>query len=571
MPNSFAYLMLFSWPLVIVCLFAVLPRSYAIAISIIGGYLILPVRTGFNLPLVPTLDKSLLPSLFTAIMCLVVTERRARPPRRGPHDARTQASVSQGEPEAPRERPKPSYSRQPIRAAGRDASAAPAVAPMRTALPAVVTTGKALTPVTVQGERSAEQAAPMALVQPEKTVRAIVLALVALGLLSPIATALTNPDPLFFGSRFLPGLRLYDAMSMAMNVGVHMLPFVIGWLYLGSPQDLRRLVTVVALAGLAYSLPALFEVRMSPQLNTWIYGFFQHSFLQHIRASGYRPVVFLGHGLALSIFLAQTVFAAIALWRGRERGRGAGAQWLVAAAWLFMTLILSKSLGAFVIACAFGLLLLVGTRRAITIFAAIVVTSVTLYPVLRGSSLSPADSVYEIVNTFNAERAESFKFRLDNEDELLDRANQKPLFGWGSWGRNRIFDPRTGEDLSITDGDWILTIGVFGWFGYMSKYGLFAIPIIALARRRKAPQLTFAACGLCMIQAANILDAIPNATIVPVTWLIAGALAGFACRDDTPAVGAGAGTREIGGRARRGGIAPAPAALRPTSFNRTRG
>ena len=106
---------------------------------------------------------------------------------------------------------------------------------------------------------------------------------------------------------------------------------------------------------------------------------------------------------------------------------------------------------------------------------------------------------------------------------------------WTGWrlspGCNRIFDPVTGDDESVTDGDWIITIGVHGWFGYLSRYGLLAVPLIALARRRKAPQLSFAATGLCMVQAANLLDAIPNATIVPVTWLVAGSLAGLACRE----------------------------------------
>lgn len=57
------------------------------------------------------------------------------------------------------------------------------------------------------------------------------------------------------------------------------------------------LLKVLALACLAYSLLALWEVRMSPRLNREIYGFFGHSWSQHVRYGGYRPILFLNHGI----------------------------------------------------------------------------------------------------------------------------------------------------------------------------------------------------------------------------------------------------------------------------------
>ncbi|MCV2867818.1 hypothetical protein OEW28_04185 [Defluviimonas sp. WL0002] len=518
MPNTFAFLVLYCWPVVIIFLFAALPRSFAIAISIIGGYLILPVQTGINLPMLPTLDKSLLPSLFTGIMCLLMVDGRANNARRMPERRIEPEAAQIAETGDMPPRASPMFSRQPVRARVQGSTAGP---DNDAALPATLSAPPFGT---------APLSSPSGTAQSSAALRAVLLALLALTMISPVATVLSNPEPLFFGPTMLPGLRLYDAASMAMTVGVHMLPFVIGWRYLGGTRELGHLVLVLAIAGLFYSLPALFEVRMSPQLNTWIYGFFQHSFLQHIRQSGYRPIVFLGHGLALSIFLAQTFLAAIALWRARQDVRNSGVHWLLGSAWLFLALVLSKSLGALAIATVFGLILMIAGKRSVVLFAAVAIAFVTIYPVLRGSGLAPVQGVYDFAKAVDVDRAESFKFRLDNEDALLDRANLKPMFGWGSWGRNRIFDPDTGEDRSVTDGDWIITIGVYGWVGYLSKYGLFALPVMALAWRRRATQLTFAACGLCMIQAANILDAIPNATIVPVTWLIAGALAGFACR-----------------------------------------
>lgn len=481
MPNSFAYIVLFCWPLVMLCFFALLPRAHAIALSIIGGYLFLPVRAGFDLPILPVVDKTLIPAMFTGILCLVMPDRtdRANP---GAPAAR-----------APRQRP----------AAERGSAQR----------------GDA------RGEIALETAGR------DRVARAILLTLFSLTLIAPFLTALTNPEALVFGPRILPGLQLYDAFSMALAEGIYLLPFLIGWRYMAGPREQYVLIMLLTLAGLVYSLPALFEVRMSPQINTWIYGFFQHQFSQHMRQGGFRPIVFLGHGLALSLFLALTVFGAVALWRQARADRKGGANWILVAAWMFMSLVLSKSLGALVIAIGFGAVLIAAGKRPITIFAAVIATAVIIYPVLRGSGLSPVQYVSEAVDAYSAERAESFQYRLDNEDQLLARANLKPLFGWGSWGRNRIYDPVTGDDDSVTDGDWIITIGVTGWFGYLARYGLLALPLVFLARRRKAGQLTFVTAGLCLIQAANLLDAIPNASIVPVTWLIAGSLAGFACRE----------------------------------------
>ena len=40
-----------------------------------------------------------------------------------------------------------------------------------------------------------------------------------------------------------------------------------------------------------------------------VYGFFPHSWLQHVRGGGFRPIVFMNHGLVLGIFLSMAVVA----------------------------------------------------------------------------------------------------------------------------------------------------------------------------------------------------------------------------------------------------------------------
>jgi len=137
----------------------------------------------------------------------------------------------------------------------------------------------------------------------------------------------------------------------------------------------------------------------------------------------------------------------------------------------------------------------------------------------------------EQAERIDPERSASLLFRFENEDLLYERAKEKPVFGWGSWGRNQLHDPITGTINSVSDGRWIIVIGVFGWVGFMAEFGLLALPMILLWResRRLRPEEISPYLGpLSLIQAVNMIDLIPNATLTPLTWLVAGALLGHA-------------------------------------------
>ena len=78
-------------------------------------------------------------------------------------------------------------------------------------------------------------------------------------------------------------------------------------------EDQIQLLKLLVVAGLLYSVLIMFEIRMSPQLHKWLYGFFPHSWGQQVRYGGFRPVVFLGHGLWVSIFLVMVIGSSVAL------------------------------------------------------------------------------------------------------------------------------------------------------------------------------------------------------------------------------------------------------------------
>jgi hypothetical protein len=139
--------------------------------------------------------------------------------------------------------------------------------------------------------------------------------------------------------------------------------------------------------------------------------------------------------------------------------------------------------------------------------------------------------IVELARSIDNERAESLAYRFDNEDILLLRAFERPLFGWGRYGRSRVYDPDTGRDISVTDGRWIIDIGQFGLIGFLTEFGLLSICVFRAASvyrlaQSEKDQLALATLGL--ILSINIFDLLPNSGLIPWTWLIAGALLGQA-------------------------------------------
>jgi hypothetical protein len=343
------------------------------------------------------------------------------------------------------------------------------------------------------------------------------LALIVFGAL---LTALMNDDRLTFQGGFSrPGLTLYDGFAMIMGSVALLVPLLLGRKYLSRPEQHRTLLWALAIAGLVYSLPALFEVRMSPRLNIMIYGFFPHSWVQHIRGDGFRPIVFMQHGLVVGIFLAMTVLAMFGLSRIEQGRRGI---LLLGGAWLLGTLVLCKSLGALLIALVLlPVVLFLGVRMQLLLAACIAVAILT-YPMLRGAGVVPTDTLVTMAERLDPARAQSLDFRFRNEDILLDKANERPVFGWGGHGRNRIYD----AGGSVTDGSWIIWIGTGGWIGYVGRFGLLALPVVLLAVRARRFDISMPTSLLTLVLVANMVDLIPNSGQTPITWMIAGALLG---------------------------------------------
>ena len=352
--------------------------------------------------------------------------------------------------------------------------------------------------------------------------------LVVLFLATPVASVLTNGDAIYFVSTFLPGLRTHDTIATIISQLITLTPFLLGRRFLASETAPRELLVALVAAGLLYSIPMLIEIRLSPQLNTWIYGFFQHDFSQMMRGGGFRPIVFLYHGLWVAFLTFMTAVAAAALWRWPPRP-GEGARYFLATGWLALLLLLCKSAAALLYGlAAIPMARFMGIRGQIRVAALLGLVAIS-YPLLRGAGLVPVEGIVAQASAVSPERGRSVAFRFQNEEALLDHAAQRPFFGWGPWGRNQLYDA-FGKMISVTDGRWIIVIGMFGWSGYLAEFGLLALPLFLLARRSLgagAETIPPHAAPLALILGFNLLDMLPNATLIPFTWLIAGALLGL--------------------------------------------
>jgi len=433
--------MLLIWPAVTILLFKKLSIERAVIWSILGAYLILPPRTGFDFPLLPPFDKESIPIISVLLICVFMLGQKI------------------------------SFGFKSF-------------------------TGRAL---------------------------------IFLFILSPIGTVLTNGDPILFEQGGLPGLRLINIVGLVAGQLLLILPFFIARQFLASEKAHRELLLAFVIAGLVYSIPMLIEIRLSPRLNVWIYGFFQHNFGEMMRYGGFRPIVFLEHGITVAFFAMTTTLAALALLRSRgENRRG---QFSFVAGYLGIVLMLCKTLGAFLYAIALAPLILFASPGIQVRIAIILAIIALFYPFLRGAGFVPVETMLEQAGRIDPERASSLWARFANEEMLLERAQEKIIFGWGSWGRNHLHNLIDGTILTVTDGRWIIVIGVYGWIGYIVEFGLLAMPIFALlwSRQRKgSTKLSPYTGALALILAINMIDLLPNATLTPLTWLIAGALLGYA-------------------------------------------
>jgi hypothetical protein len=347
----------------------------------------------------------------------------------------------------------------------------------------------------------------------------------------PVVTSVLNGDPIYVGDITLPGVGVYDGLSALLSQSIILIPFFVGRRLLGSSFANKELLFTLVVAGLGYSIPLLFEIRFSPQLHYWIYGYYSSNFIQEMReGGGFRPVVFMGHGLATAFFAMTATVAAAAMWRSKTRLGVFCASGITA--YLATVLVLCKSGAALIYGCSLVPLIRWSSAKTQMRIAVILSSLALTYPLLRIAEVFPTQELVDLSMAINEPRGYSLKFRFDQEEVLLERALQRFVFGWGRFGRSRVFveDYRgIGGDASVTDGRWIISLGQFGIIGFLAEFGLLAIPIFRANKVLKAtgPLRDGVFLGaLSLLVAVDLIDLLINSTLTPWNWMLAGSLLG---------------------------------------------
>ncbi len=335
-----------------------------------------------------------------------------------------------------------------------------------------------------------------------------------------------NESPIIVGGKFLPGLTYYDAFSSFVQTLIWLIPFFFGRYFFNSVKDNENIFKILVLLALIYSLPMLYEFRFSPQLHRMVYGYHAADFVQQVRSGGFRSTVFVGHGLTLAFILATCSIAAMALHKNKVRiGKFSP---LMVIFYLSAMLILSKTWSALFYVSMGAIFIYKISPSKQAKWGLLIAAIVLLYPVGKIMQIIPDKEIISTINEYSTDRGQSLEFRFENEEALLKRALEKPFFGWGGWGRNRVYDT-SGKDISVTDGTWIVQFGMFGGFGFLFYYAILITPLyhaMKNIRYIQEPRDKIYFSTLTLILAVCLIDSVPNSGMGSMHLLLAGALLG---------------------------------------------
>ena len=328
-------------------------------------------------------------------------------------------------------------------------------------------------------------------------------------------------------------LGAWDGGSSALATTVSWgLPYLIGRLYFGSPEALRELAIGMLIGGVVVAPLAIIEMIISPQLHIFFYGWYPHDFSQSKRGGGYRPSVFMAHGLELAMWNAAAAFMGWQLFLRKSLEKKLPFfqfPLLPSVIGVTLVLVLSRSAGAlmlFLVAMGvFEVCVRMKTKIPLLFFLLLPV----FYMNLRAVGAWDGQSLVEAAGKLSGsvERTGSLAYRLYNENLLVEKALLRPVFGWGGFNRSFVTN-ENGIYISVPDGMWILTLGKNGLFGLtVLSLSILLAPImffIFASKRRFAEPLTAPSAAFAMFLGVFMADNLFNAMYNPILMLAAGGL-----------------------------------------------
>ncbi len=342
--------------------------------------------------------------------------------------------------------------------------------------------------------------------------------------LSPFASSLSN------------NLGAYDGIAQVLEQTMtYGIPYFLGRIYFNSLTGLRQLAIGMFIGGLVYVPLCLFENRFSPQLHQMVYGYSVIQFLKNYRLGGYRPTVFMSHGLTVGMWMMAAALIGVWLWQAKVLRK----LWDIPIIWpvlgLLITFALVRSTGAYLYFVLGITILFVAKwlRSALPLMLLIIIISSYLSIAATGN-FSVDKQGSKIINLASniagPERAQSLEFRWLNEELLIEKARERMILGWGGWGRSRLYTEDEAKQAT-TDSLWIIIFGDRGIVGLSSIFASSLLPAFVFCIRYPArtwlnPKVAPAA-ALAVVITLYMLDCTVNAKLNPIFTLASGAIAGL--------------------------------------------
>jgi hypothetical protein len=274
---------------------------------------------------------------------------------------------------------------------------------------------------------------------------------------------------------------------------------------------------------------------MAPQLHAWLYGFTVSVAWERYGIFGplqWRPVVFMGSSFALSMFFGLATLVAMQFWRSGTQRYVYGIPML----WIFLGLlgftILCKTMSA-IFPTMLGIAVLavpIVWRTRLALIA--LMLAAPTYMMVRSTGKWTGDGAVSIIQSvFGERRAESLGARFENEDRLVARALEQPLWGWGRMDGNWRVRDDEGNDITLSDGLWVISLGQWGMVGLVSFTLIYLVPMLVFILRYPATAWMHPGIApllpMVVVLGLHMIDNLGNAFPNPLFTMAAGAVAGW--------------------------------------------
>ncbi len=257
-----------------------------------------------------------------------------------------------------------------------------------------------------------------------------------------------------------------------------------------------------------------------------VYSFHQHDFLQTRRSEGFRPMVFMQHGLAVSSFMGAATLCGFGLWMSKSLERIKGVPVVALVLGLAVTSVLCKSVGALALTTvgAGAMFAAQRIRFGWPVYGLIAIPIV--YMAARTVGGWSGGELLELARAIAPDRVSSLNTRISTETALWARVQGDLFFGASRF--RWIDEAIEGGGRIIPDGLWVIALGKRGVVGLAALTTAILLPAALFARRWPVVMWNhpMVASGVvwATLLALYMADCLSNAMLNPIFMLAAGGL-----------------------------------------------